>query len=117
MDKQGKIVKEISERLESKKQKKEEEEFVPTFFKSHISFCPDTYLTPAPVKDEFLVQALSARPSKRTFNSESLCLLDFAARLNAVSLVGQYVCIVTEIGAIFGNYHEHGQTFGDPIYI
>ena len=55
MDKQGKIVKEISERLESKKQKKEEEEFVPTFFKSHISFCPDAYLNPAPAKDEFLV--------------------------------------------------------------
>ena len=54
MDKQGKIVKEISERLESKKQKKEEEEFVPTFFKSHISFCPDAYLNPAPAKDEFL---------------------------------------------------------------
>ena len=73
-------------------------------FKSHISFRPDSYVNPAPAKDEFPIVVFFSAAKYIDIQLWIVVLTGLDCKDKREQSGGPYECIVAEIGVIFGNY-------------
>ena len=77
-------------------------------FKSHIYFRPDSHLNPAPAKDEFPIVLFVWTAKYIDIQLWIVMLTGLYYKDKCGQSGGPYVCIVAEIGVIFGNYYYRG---------